>query len=182
MTEQTYSDELITKVLRDVKTIALVGASANEVRPSYFVLKYLLQKGYRVFPVNPGLAGQDLLGQKVYASLEEIDEPIDMVEVFRGGDAAGEITDQAIAIGAKVVWMQLGVVNKAAAKRAEDAGLTVIMNRCPKMEYGRLNGEMGWIGANSRVIDNRRKGLVGNQRQSAPTLTRTPIGQGKGSL
>lgn len=182
MTEPTYSDELITKVLRDVKTIALVGASANEVRPSYFVLKYLLQKGYRVFPVNPGLAGQDLLGQKVYASLEEINEPIDMVEVFRGGDAAGEITNQAIAVGAKVVWMQLGVVNEAAAQRAEDAGLTVIMNRCPKMEYGRLNGEMGWIGANSRVIDNRRKGLVGNQRQHAPTLTRTPIGQGKGTL
>ena len=182
MTDQTYSDDLITKVLREVKTIALVGASANEVRPSYFVLKYLISKGYRVFPVNPGLAGQELLGQKVYASVDEIEEPIDMVEVFRGGEAAGEITDQAINIGAKVVWMQLGVVNEEAAQRAAAAGLTVIMDRCPKMEYGRLNGEMGWIGANSRVIDNRRKGLMGNQRHKAATLTRTPIGQGKGTL
>ena len=182
MTKLTYSDTLITKVLREVKTIALVGASANEVRPSYFVLKYLISKGYRVFPVNPGLAGQELLGQKVYASVEDIEESIDMVEVFRGGEAAGGITDQAIKIGAKVVWMQLGVINEAAAKRAEAAGLTVIMDRCPKMEYGRLNGEMGWVGANSRVIDNRRKGLMGNQRQNAATLTRTPIGQGKGTL
>ena len=182
MSEPNYSDALITQVLRDVKTIAMVGASANEVRPSYFVFKYLQQKGYKVIPVNPTLEGGTLLGEKVYASLDDIKEPIHMVEVFRGGEAAGEVTDQAIAIGAKVVWMQLGVVNEAAAKRAEEAGLTVIMNRCPKMEYGRLNGEMGWVGANSRVIDNRRKPLVGNRRQDAATLTRKPIGHGKGSI
>ncbi len=178
MSEPTYSDALITRVLREVKTIAMVGASANPVRPSYFVYKYLKDKGYTVFPVNPTLDGQTLLGDKVYASLEEIDTPIDMVEVFRGGEAAGEITDQAITIGAKVVWMQLGVTNDAAAQRAEAAGLTVIMNRCPKMEYGRLNGEMGWVGANSRVIDNRRKPLGA----SVASLTRKPIGHGKGKI
>lgn len=178
MSEPDYTDEQITAVLRDVKTIAMVGASANEVRPSFFVLKYLLDKGFRVFPINPGLAGQTLLGQPVYGDLADIEEPIDMVDIFRGSDAAGPITDQAIAIGAKVVWMQLGVVNEDAATRAEEAGLTVIMNRCPKMEYGRLNGEMGWVGANSRVIDNRRKSLG----TPAKTLTRKPIGQGKGTL
>jgi predicted CoA-binding protein len=178
MANPEYSDAYINDVLKSVKTIAMVGASANEVRPSFFVFKYLKEKGYRVIPVNPKMAGDDLLGERVYARLQDIDEPIDMVEVFRGGDAAMEVTEDAIAVGARIVWMQLGVVNDQAAEKAEAAGVKVIMNRCPKMEYGRLNGEMGWVGANSGVIDNRRKPLG----KTKPFLTRRPIGGGKGKL
>jgi len=174
----SYSDDLIRSVLSRVKSIAVVGASANTVRPSYFVAKYLKDKGYQVFPVNPGLAGQTIAGMEVFGSLSDIPTPVDMVEIFRNSEAAGPITDEAIAIGAKVVWMQLGVINQEAADRAEAAGLTVIMDRCPKMEFGRMNGEMGWVGANSQVIDNRRKPL-GDPRAN---LSRVAIGQGKGGL
>jgi len=152
-----YSDRHILDLLRRVKTIAMVGASANWNRPSFFAMKYLQQKGYRVIPVNPGMAGQTLLGETVYRSLEDIPEPVDMVDIFRNSEAAGPITDSAIAIGAKVVWMQLGVVNEAAARRAMDAGLEVVMDRCPKIEFARLNGELGWNGINSRVISAKRR-------------------------
>lgn len=142
MSELKYPDALIVRVLRSVNTIALVGASANWNRPSHFVMQYLQGKGYRVIPVNPGLAGQQLLGETVRASLADIPEPVDMVEVFRRSEAAPEIVDDAIRIGAKVVWMQLGVRHDAAAAKAEGAGLTVIMDRCPKIEFGRLGGEL----------------------------------------
>jgi predicted CoA-binding protein len=161
-----YPDALIARILRDVKTIAMVGASPNEMRPSYFAMKYLLDKGFVVIPVNPGVAGGNILGQKAYAQLADVPPPVDMVDIFRNSDAAGPITDEAIAnkdrLGLKILWMQLGVINEDAAKRAEAAGLTVIMNRCPKIEYGRLSGEIGWMGVNRRTIDNR-KSLTFNQ-------------------
>ena len=160
MFDSRYSDALIARILRSVKTIAMVGASPNEVRPSYFAMKYLIEKGFKVIPVNPGQAGKEIMGQKVYAKVSDVPAPVDMVDIFRNSEAAGPITDEVIAnkdrLGVKVLWMQLGVVNEEAAKRAEAAGLTVIMNRCPKIEYGRLSGEIGWYGVNRRVIDNRK--------------------------
>jgi uncharacterized protein len=154
-----YSDDTLRAVLRQVRTIAMVGASPNWNRPSYFAMKYLQHKGYRVIPVNPGAVGKEILGEKVYASLKEIPDKVDMVDIFRNSEAAGPITDEAIAIGAKVVWMQLSVRNDAAARRAEAAGLTVVMNRCPKIEYGRLHGELAWSGINSGIISARRMRL-----------------------
>lgn len=173
-----YPDDLIKRVLGSVKTVAIVGVSDKDSRASHFVMKYMQGKGYRMIPVNPLLAGQTLLGEKVYPDLKSIPDPVDMVDIFRNSEAAGPLTDEAIAIGAKVVWMQLGVINEAAAARAEKAGMTVIMDRCPKMEYSRFSGEFGWVGRNSRIIDNRRKTL-GTGRAH---LARDPIGKGKGRL
>ena len=143
-----YPDAQIRRILNDTRTIALVGASANPARPSWIVLKYLLGRGYGVVPVNPGLAGQDLLGQRVAGSLAELPGPVDMVEIFRNSAAAGPLVDEALALAVPptVIWMQLGVRDDAAAARAEARGLKVIMNRCPKIEYGRLSGEIGWTG------------------------------------
>jgi O-acetylhomoserine (thiol)-lyase len=150
-----YPDAQLRAILRRVKTIAMVGASSNWNRPSYFVMKYLQGKGYRVIPVNPGIAGETLLGERVYASLRDIPEPVDMVDVFRPTRDAPAIVEDAIAIGAGVVWMQLGIRNDAAATTAEEAGIEVIMNRCPKIEFGRLGGELSWSGVNSGIIRNR---------------------------
>lgn len=154
-----YSNDYIRNILSEHKVIAMVGASPNPVRPSYFAMKYLLEKGFTVIPVNPGQAGGDILGQKAYASLADIPGRVDIVDIFRNSEAALQITRDAIAIGAKVVWMQLGVRNDEAARLAEEAGLKVVMNRCPKIEYGRLSGEIGWAGVNSRTISNRRPKL-----------------------
>ena len=132
------SDAAIKALLEDVKTIALVGASANPARDSHGVMAFLLRQGYRVIPVNPGLAGQQLLGEEVVASLSDIRVPSDLVDIFRNSEAAGAVVDEAIAAGAKAVWMQLGVINPEAAARAEAAGLRVVMNHCPKIEIPRL--------------------------------------------
>ena len=154
-----YSDAHIRSILERVKTIAMVGASSNWNRPSYFVMKYLQGKGYRVIPVNPGIAGQQLLGETVYASLRDIPpdlaEQIDMVDMFRPASEAPRIVADAIALGAPVVWMQLGIRNDEAAATAEKAGIEIVMNRCPKIEFGRLGGELSWSGVNSGIIQNR---------------------------
>lgn len=158
MAGAAIDDRRMRELLRELGTIAMVGVSAKPVRPSHFVMKYLLGKGYRVIPVNPGLAGKELLGQKVHASLADIDEPVDTVDIFRGGDAAGDIVDEALALRPppRLIWMQLGVANEAAAARARAAGLVVVMNRCPKIEFGRLSGEIGWAGVNSRRLSSKR--------------------------
>ena len=157
MTHEDYPDSLIRRILQSVNVIAMVGASANWVRPSYFAMKYLQAKKYRVIPVNPTQVGAEILGEKVYARLGDITAPVDMVQVFRRAEEAGPIAQDAIAIGAKVLWMQLGIRNDEAARQAEAAGLTVIMNRCPKIEYGRLFGELGWSGINTGVISSKRR-------------------------
>ncbi len=151
-----YADADLRRILRDARVVAMVGASPKWVRPSHFVFRYLQQKGYRVIPVNPQNAGEQILGEKVYPTLEDVPVKVDVVDVFRNSEAAGPITDEAIAIGAKVVWMQLTVRNDAAAARARAAGLEVVMNRCMKIEYGRLFGELGWCGVNTGVISSKR--------------------------
>ena len=161
----TYSDDLIKSILRSTKTIAMVGASGNEMRPSYFAMKYLSDKGFLIHPINPGMAGKQILGRTVYGSLKDMPAPVDMVDIFRASDAAPAIVDEALAekdrLGVKTIWMQLGIVNEEAAAKARAAGLNVIMDRCPKIEYGRLSGEIGWMGVNRRVIDNRKPLLFG---------------------
>jgi uncharacterized protein len=167
MNHDSYEPDYIRGILQDVKTVALIGASANTVRPSYFVMKYLLDKGYTVFPVNPGLAGQILLGQPVHATLRDIPQAIDMVDIFRNSDAVDGIVEEALTLSPLpkvIIWMQLGVRNEAAAQRAEAAGMKVVMNRCPKMEYGKLSGEWSWVGGNAGFISSKRQSLHENGR------------------
>jgi uncharacterized protein len=163
MNHDSYGDDYIADILRGAKAIAMIGASANTSRPSYFAMKYLLGKGFRVVPVNPGLGGQQILGQDVAATLAEVAGQVEMVDIFRNSEAALDITREAIALkdrlGIKVIWMQLGVRNEDAAREAEAAGLQVVMNRCPKIEYGRLSGEIGWAGVNSGMISSVRPKL-----------------------
>jgi hypothetical protein len=170
MDHTSYTDEYVAGILRSARTIAMVGASATTNRPSYFAMKYLIAKGYRVVPVNPTLAGQDILGQRVYASLQDVPPPVDIVDIFRSSQAALQIAREAVrlkdALGIKVVWMQLGVRNAEAAAEAEAAGLKVVMNRCPKIEYGRLSGEIGWAGVNAGAISSRRPLLSGRGVQN----------------
>ncbi|MBV9905837.1 MAG: CoA-binding protein [Alphaproteobacteria bacterium] len=160
-----YDDSVIKSILRSTKTIAMVGASGNDMRPSYFAMMYLLAKGYIVHPVNPAMVGKKILGQTVYGSLKDVPAPVDMVDIFRSPDVAVEIVREALAekdrLGVKVIWMQLGVINEEAAQLARNAGLTVIMDRCPKIEHGRFSGEIGWMGVNRKVIDNRKPLLFG---------------------
>lgn len=158
MNHDSYDDAYISGILNSVKTIAIVGASANEVRPSFFVLKYMLAKGFNVYPVNPKEAGKDILGTKFYARLADIPAAIDMVDIFRASDAVPGIVDEVLLLDPlpKVIWMQLTVRNDEAAARAEAAGIQVVMNRCPKIEYGRLSGEIAWTGVNSRVLSSKK--------------------------
>lgn len=156
----TYSDDLIKSILRSTKTIAMVGASGNDMRPSYFAMMYLLAKGYTIHPINPAMAGKTVLGRTVYGSLKDVPAPVDMVDIFRTSDAAPGVVREALAeknrLGIKVIWMQLGVISEEAAEMARAAGLTVVMDRCPKIEHGRFSGEIGWMGVNRKVIDNRK--------------------------
>lgn len=158
MNHDSYDNDYIAGILNSVKTIAIVGASANDVRPSFFVLKYLLGKGFDVYPVNPGQAGKEILGRMCYARLAEIPVAIDMIDIFRGSDAVPGILDEALKLDPlpKILWMQLTVRNDEAAARAEAAGMKVVMNRCPKIEYGRLSGEIAWNGINSGVLSSKK--------------------------
>lgn len=170
MDHETYPDSYIRGILNTVKTIAMVGISPKENRPSYFAFKYLLERGYRMIPVNPGQEGKEILGQKVYAKLSDIPEPVDMVDIFRASQHALPVVEEALKLTPKpqVIWMQLGVRNNEAAAKAEAAGMKVVMNRCPKIEYGRLSSEISWIGVNSRTLSSRRAPLLGKgvQRMS----------------
>ena len=163
MNHDHYPDDYIRDILKSVKTIALVGASSNSARPSWIVMKYLSERGYEIVPINPGLAGGELLGRPVYGKLSDIPHPVDMVEIFRNSAAAGPITDEALALDPlpKVIWMQLSVRNDEAAARAEAKGIKVVMNRCPKIEFGRLSREISWQGVNSRILSAKRPTLAG---------------------
>ena len=152
----SYADAYIRGILERVKTIAAVGMSADEMRPSYFAMLYLQTKGYRVIPINPRYAGKQILGEIVLASLDEMAQPPDMVQIFRRSADVPPVVDAAIRSGAKVLWLQLGVRHDEAAARAAAAGLQVVQNRCPKIEYGRLFGEIGWAGVNRRVISSKK--------------------------
>jgi predicted CoA-binding protein len=161
MNHDNYSNDYIRSILQLVKTIALVGASSKEVRPSHLVMKYLLSKGYEVIPINPGFAGRTILEQTVYTSLKEVPVAIDMVDIFKNSEAAGAVVEEALQLDPlpKVIWMQLTVRNDAAAHRAEAKGIQVVMNRCPKMEYGKHSGEWGWVGGASGIISSQRMRL-----------------------
>jgi predicted CoA-binding protein len=160
MNHDSYTDAYLKSVLDRTKSIGMVGASPNWNRPSYFVMKYLQGKGFKVYPVNPRAAGDEILGEKVYESLKELPETVDLVDIFRSSKDAGPVVDDAIAHGAKFVWMQLTVRNDEAAERAEQAGLEVVMNRCPKIEYARLYGELSWGGFNSGIISSKKRKLA----------------------
>lgn len=175
MNHDSYPDSYIRGILNTVKTIAMVGISPKDNRPSYFAFKYLKERGYRMIPVNPGQAGKDILGEKVYARLADIPEPVDMVDVFRGSKFAPGIVTEALAMTPRpnVIWMQLTVYSDEAAAAAEAAGLKVVMNRCPKIEYGRLSSEISWIGVNSRTLTSKRAKIFGKgvQRMSLNRTT-----------
>jgi len=163
LNHERYDDAFIRGILDTVKTVAVVGASQGDDKPSMFVVKYLSDRGYRVFPINPGRAGQFVAGVKAYAKLADVSEPIDMVDVFRRSDAVPEVLDEVLALSPRprVFWMQLGVKNEEAALRAEAAGMTVVMNRCPKIEYGRLSREIGWVGVNTRTLSSKKPQRLG---------------------
>ena len=168
MNHDVYADDYVRGILNTVKTIAMVGASEKQNRPSYFAFKYLLERGYHMIPVNPGQAGKTLLGQKIYARLADIPEPVDMVDVFRSSRYALPIVQEALLLNprTRVLWMQLGVRSDAAAALAEANGLKVVMNRCPKIEYGRLSSEIAWMGVNTRTLTSRKAAIGGIQRMS----------------
>jgi hypothetical protein len=174
MNHDSYNDSYIRGILNTVKTIAMVGASEKENRPSYFAFKYLLERGYTMIPVNPGHAGHEILGQRIYAKLSNIPVAIDMVDIFRGAKYALGIVQEALTLAPRpaVIWMQLGVRNDEAAALAEANGMKVVMNRCPKIEYGRLSSEIAWMGVNTRTISSRKATVGGIQRM---TLNRTSV-------
>jgi predicted CoA-binding protein len=152
----------LRRILAENKTLAMVGLSADWFRPSYFAAKYMQEHGYRVIPVNPRYAGSEILGEKVYASLGDIPVKVDLVDVFRKTQDVPPIAEQAIAIGAKALWQQIGVKNEAAAAKAEAAGLDTVMDRCVKIEHARLFGGLNWVGVNTRVISAKRPRYIAN--------------------
>lgn len=172
MNHDSYPDTYIRGILNTVKTIAMVGASEKENRPSYFAFKYLLERGYKMIPVNPGHAGELMLGQRIYARLADIPEPVDMVDIFRAAQYAPAVVQEALTLNPRpqIIWMQLGIRNDEAAALAEANGLKIVMNRCPKIEYGRLSSEIAWMGVNTRTISSRKATIGGVQRM---TLNRT---------
>ena len=168
MNHDSYPDSYIRGILNTVKTIAMVGASEKENRPSYFAFKYLLERGYTMIPVNPGHDGHTMLGQRIYARLADIPVPIDMVDIFRASQYALPIVQEALTLKPQpqVIWMQLSVRNDEAAALAEANGMKVVMNRCPKIEYGRLSSEIAWMGVNTRTLSSKRAPSGGIQRMS----------------
>ncbi len=154
-----YSDATLRGILSEIRVMAMVGASGDWKRPSFFAMKYLQRRGYRVIPINPGQAGTEILGETVYASLADVPVPIDMVDVFRSSEAALGVAEEAVALveekQIKVLWLQLGIRNDAAAEIAQAAGIQVIMDRCPKIEFARLSGELSWSGINTRIITSK---------------------------
>jgi predicted CoA-binding protein len=178
MNHDTYDDSYIRSILTSVKSIAMVGASPVNVRPSYFAFKYLAERGYDMIPVNPGQVGKSLAGKPFVASLTDIGRPVDMVDIFRSADHALAIVEEALALPVppKVIWMQLGVRNDAAAAKAEAAGIEVVMNRCPKIEYGRLSSEIQWVGVNSRTLSAKRAPVP--TRNMRLSLDRASVGGG----
>ena len=179
MNHDSYNDSTIRGILNTVKTIAMVGISPRDNRPSYFAFKYLLERGYHMIPVNPGQAGKEILGQKVYAKLSDIPEPVDMVDIFRASPHALPVVEEALTLKPRpaVIWMQLGVRNDEAAAKAEVAGMKVVMNRCPKIEYGRLSSEIAWMGVNTRTLSAKKAKNVGGSIQRM-SLNRTTTAGG----
>ena len=181
MNHDQYDDNYIRGILNTVKTIAMVGASPVNVRPSYFAFKYLAQRGYDMIPVNPGHVGKDLLGKPFVASLAEIGRPVDMIDIFRNSSHIMPVVEEAIKLPTppKVIWMQLGARDDAAAAKAEAAGIKVVMNRCPKIEYGRLSSEIAWMGVNSRTLSSKRAPLPTQGMRLS--LNRVSVGGGSTS-
>jgi uncharacterized protein len=178
MNHDAYPDSYIREILSGVKTIAMVGASPVNVRPSYFAFKYLAERGYDMIPVNPGHVGKSLVGKPFVASLKDIGHPIDMVDIFRSSSHIMPVVDEALSLPVppKVIWMQLGARDDQAAAKAEAAGIKVVMNRCPKIEYGRLSSEISWMGVNSRTLSSKRAPMpIHGQRLS---LNRMSVGGG----
>ena len=179
MNHDTYDDNYIRSILTSVKSIAMVGASPVDVRPSYFAFKYLAQRGYDMIPVNPGHVGKNLVGKPFVASLADIGRPIDMIDIFRSSQHIMPVVEEALKLSPlpKVIWMQLGARDDAAAAKAEAAGIKVVMNRCPKIEYGRLSSEIAWMGVNSRTLTSKKAQISGRgiQRMS---LNRTTMAGG----
>src|SRR5215813_9089520 len=175
MNHDQYDDNYIRGILNGVKSIAMVGASPVNVRPSYFAFKYLAQRGYDMIPVNPGHVGKELIGKPFVASLHDIGRPVDMIDIFRNSSHIMPVVEEALTLDPlpKVIWMQLGARDDAAAEKAEAAGIKVVMNRCPKIEYGRLSSEISWMGVNSRTLSAKRAKLPsrGVQRMSLDRVT-----------
>lgn len=162
MNHDSYDDNYILDILKNIKTVAVVGASANPVRPSHLVTKYLVSKGFDVIPVNPGQAGRSIAGVKAVRKLGDIGRPVDMVDIFRQSNAMPDVVSQAIGMDPppKVIWMQLGLRNDRAAAMAEASGIRVVMNRCTKIEYARLCGEIVWAGVSSGLVSSRKPRLA----------------------
>ena len=179
MNHDAYDDNYIREILNTVKSIAMVGASPVNVRPSYFAFKYLAQRGYDMIPVNPGHVGKSLLGKPFVAALADIGHPIDLIDIFRNSSHIMAVVDEALKLSAlpKVIWMQLGARDDAAAEKAEAAGIRVVMNRCPKIEYGRLSSEISWMGVNSRTLSSRRAPIPTQGMRLS--LNRTSLGGGE---